>query len=112
MRVKFRIGIYKNGKKLTKKDFQGLRKPLFIGMRYITEFKYLEATKWLFLAEDSHEKYLLLALINESLGQEEQAREFYENAAKFPKTTDYEFFKEFPEKGEVLPIRNISEQHF
>ncbi len=103
MRVKFRISIYKDGKKLTKKDFQGLRKPLFIGMRYVTEFKYLEATKWLFLAEDSQEKYLLLALINEALGQEEQAREFYENAARFPKATDYEFFKEFPEKGEILP---------
>jgi len=96
MRVKFRIGIYENGKRLTKKDFQGLKEPLFIGMRYITEFKYLEATKWLFLAKDSHEKYFLLALINEALGQEEQAREFYENAERFPKVTNYEFLKEIP----------------
>ncbi|HIP42486.1 MAG TPA: hypothetical protein EYG91_00905 [Aquifex aeolicus] len=104
MRVKFRIGIYKRGKKQRKKDFQGLSDPLFIGMRYITEFKYLEATKWLFLAEDSYEKYLLLGLINEALGQEEQSREFLEVANRYEKKTDYEFFKEIPEENLVMKV--------
>ncbi len=98
MRVKFRIGIYRNGKKMKKKDFLGLRDPLFIGMRYITEFKYLEATKWLLIAKDSREKYTLLGMINEALGQSEQAKEFFENASRYEKLTDYEFKKEFPEE--------------
>ncbi|NPB07655.1 MAG: hypothetical protein GXN96_01850 [Aquificae bacterium] len=97
MRVKYRIGLYLNGKRLKKKDLQGKRDPLFVGMRYIAEFKYLEATKWLLLAEDSYEKYYLLGLVNESLGQEEQAREFYEQAGKFPRKTGLTFKKERPD---------------
>ena len=104
MRIKFRIGIYKQGTKQYKKDFRGLSDPLFIGMRYITEFKYLEATKWLFLAEDSYEKYLLLGLINEALGQDEQSREFLEVAERYEKKTDYEFFKEIPKKDSIMRV--------
>ncbi|WP_459776153.1 hypothetical protein [Aquifex pyrophilus] len=105
MRVKFRIGIYRNGRRLKKRDFQGLRDPLFIGMRYITEFKYLEATKWLLIAEDSKEKYTLLGMINEALGQSEQAREFFENAQRYERITDYEFIREYPER-ELTEHRN------
>ena len=104
MRVKFRIVIEKEGKRLKKKDFQGRREPLYIGMRYVTEFKYLEATKWLLLAEDSYEKYKLLALINEALGQEDQAREFEELSKRFPKVTEFSFFIEIPEKNLVQEV--------
>ena len=45
MRVRFRIRIVdKEGKRLKKEDFLKNSEPLYIGMRYITEFKYLEAT--------------------------------------------------------------------
>ncbi|WP_164930742.1 hypothetical protein [Aquifex aeolicus] len=104
MRVKFRIGIEKEGKRLKKKDLQGVRDPLYIGMRYITEFKYLEATKWLLLAKDSYEKYKLLALINEALGQNEQAREFEELSGKFPRVTDLSFVIEIPEKNFIQKV--------
>ena len=96
MRVKFRIVIYQEGKKLTREDLKDKREPLLIGIRYVLEFKYLEATKWLMLAEDSYEKYLLLGLINEALGQEAQAREFLEEASKYPKITPYTIKTEIP----------------
>jgi hypothetical protein len=76
MRVKFRIVIHKDGKKLNKGDLFGEKDPFWVGVRYITEFRYLEATKWLMLAQDCYEKYLLLALTNLALGQESQAQEF------------------------------------
>jgi len=96
MRVKFRIGVYKGGVKLKRKDFLGKRDPLSIALRYVAEFKYLEATKWLFLAEDSFEKYYLLGLINETLGQEEEAEEFYLQASRYPRKTELEFKREAP----------------
>ncbi len=86
MRVKFRILLYKGDKRLRKKDLEGIREPFWIGVRYITEFKYLEATKWLLVAEDSYEKYLLLSLVHLSLGQEETAKEFAREAASKPKS--------------------------
>ena len=85
MRVKFRILLYKGDKRLRKKDLESIKDPFWIGIRYITEFKYLEATKWLLVAEDSYEKYLLLSLIHLSLGQEETAKEFAREAAGKPK---------------------------
>ena len=98
MRVKFRICVYLNGKRLKKDDLKGKRDPFFIALRYITEFKYLEATKWLYLAEDSYEKYYLLSLINEALGQEEQAREFLETAKRFERKYDeLQISKEIPQ---------------
>lgn len=51
MRVKFRIVIHKDGKKLSKGDLLGEKDPFLVGVRYITEFRYLEATKWLMLAQ-------------------------------------------------------------
>ena len=98
MRVKFRIRIDLNGKRLKKEDLKGKRDPFSIALRYITEFKYLEATKWLYLAEDSYEKYYLLSLINEALGQEEQAKEFRETAKRFERKYEkLEISKEIPQ---------------
>ncbi len=91
MRVKVRIIIYKGGRKINKEDLKGLKDPLSLGLRYITEFKYLEATKWLMLSEDCFEKYYLLGLLNMSLGQEHQAMDFFEEAKKYPKKTNYSF---------------------
>ena len=99
MRVRFRIVLYREGKKLRRSDFVNEKEPLYKGMRYITEFKYLEATKWLLIAPDCHEKYLLLGLINLALGQKEQAREFLENIKGTSRCTDVEVFVENPERG-------------
>lgn len=97
MRVKFRIVIYKDGVKLKKTDFEGKRDAFSVGVRYILEFKYLESTKWLMLAEDSYEKYLLLGLVNMALGQELQAREFLQEAEKYHKKTLYTIKVEHPQ---------------
>ncbi|MFN3813079.1 MAG: hypothetical protein ACK4SM_00455 [Aquificaceae bacterium] len=91
MRVKVRISIYEGGRKITREDLKGLKDPLSIGLRYIAEFKYLEATKWLMLSKDCFEKYYLLGLLNVSLGQEHQATIFFDEARKHPKTTNYSF---------------------
>ncbi len=100
MRVRFRVWVYsKEGKRLSKDDLINFREPLYVGMRYVVEFKYLEATKWLMLSEDCMEKYLLLALLNLSLGQESQAFEFLQEAKKHKKITDYLFAVEKPEEG-------------
>ncbi|MEZ0361831.1 MAG: hypothetical protein ABWK04_08085 [Hydrogenobacter sp.] len=97
MRVKFRIVIYKDGVKLKKMDLEGKKDAFSVGVRYILEFKYLESTKWLMLAEDSYEKYLLLGLVNMALGQELQAREFLQEAEKYPKKTLYTIKVENPQ---------------
>ncbi len=96
MRVRFRILLFESGKRLNSKDLKGKRDPLYIGMRYITEFKYLEASKWLLLAEDCKEKFLLLYLVNLALGQEDQAKEFLEKARTQTKRTKVEIFIERP----------------
>jgi hypothetical protein len=88
MRLKFRILIYKGGRRLRKRDLSQMGSPLWRGIRYITEFKYLEATKWLLIAPDSWEKYALLTLVNLSLGQQEQAREFLSYLDEQTKDTD------------------------
>ncbi|MFN7065619.1 MAG: hypothetical protein ACK4OF_05680 [Aquificaceae bacterium] len=100
MRVRFRIAIYeKEGKRLSKEDILDQKDALHIGIRYITEFKYLEATKWLMLSGDCREKYLLLSLINLALGQETEGYEFMAEALKYPSTTKYLFAIERPEKN-------------
>ncbi|MFN3471217.1 MAG: hypothetical protein ACK4ZR_01240 [Aquificaceae bacterium] len=100
MRVRFRIKIVdKEGKRLGKEDFLKSSEPLYIGMRYITEFKYLEATKWLMLAQDCQEKYMLLALINYALGQNSQGDEFFYEARKYPSKTQFKFLVEKPEEN-------------
>ncbi|QWK19366.1 MAG: hypothetical protein KNN13_07660 [Hydrogenobacter thermophilus] len=101
MRVKFRVSIYKDGKKLKKADLVGKRDPLSIGLRYILEFKYLESTKWLMLSEDSYEKYFLLGLINKALGQDHQAKEFFQEAEKHPPKTSYTFQIEHPQSSSL-----------
>ncbi|WP_204985452.1 hypothetical protein, partial [Escherichia coli] len=68
------------GNKQSKENFIKASEALYIGIRYITEFKYLEATKWLMLAQDCMEKYLLLGLINIALGQEKEGYEFLREA--------------------------------
>jgi len=109
MRVKFRISLHREGKRLKRSDLEGKKDPLWKGFRYITEFKYLEATKWLLIAPDCHEKYLLLGLINLALGQEEQAREFFHNLEGTQKITDVKVFVEDPEKGSKLEVKNPSD---
>ncbi len=99
MRVKFRIALYdRAGNKLSRGDFVNVSGTLYKGMRYITEFKYLEATKWLMLAQDCMEKYLLLGLINIVLGQEKEGYEFLKEAQKYSKVTEYMVAIENPEK--------------
>lgn len=90
MRAKIKIIIKKDSKPLKKEDFKNKKDYLSIGMRYILEYKYLEASKWLLLSEDSFEKYYLLGLINLSLGQEKEGREFLEESKKYKKITDLE----------------------
>jgi hypothetical protein len=105
MRVRFRIAVYSgDGKRLSRQDLIGYKDSLRIGIRYVIEFKYLEATKWLLLAEDAQEKYLLLALLNYALGQDQQAKEFFEEAKRFERATDYRFLIEKPEEGKRVLI--------
>ncbi|MDQ7037927.1 MAG: hypothetical protein Q9N26_01825 [Aquificota bacterium] len=99
MRVRFRIALFRNGRRLSKKDLLSEKDPLLVGMRYILEFKYLEATKWLLIAEDCWEKFVLLGLANTALGQEDQGREFLSQADAFRRKTDVQIFIEFPEEG-------------
>ena len=107
MRVKFRIQVYKDGKKLSKLDLVSAKSPFWIGVRYITEFKYLEATKWLMIAQDCHEKYVLLSLINLALGQEDQGEEFCKEALKHKPMYDIQIFVEMPEKGIKLEVKDV-----
>ncbi len=99
MRVRFRISLLKGGRRLKKRDLKDLRDPLHTGMRYVVEFKYLEATKWLLIAEDSWEKYALLSLINLSLGQEDQAFDFLNQSQAKERVSDYTLVVENPERG-------------
>ncbi len=108
MRVKFRIVIHKDGKKLSKGDLLGEKDPFWVGVRYITEFRYLEATKWLMLAQDCYEKYLLLALTNLALGQESQAQEFYQEALSHKPCHALEIFLEMPERERGFRLKNVA----
>ncbi|WP_457601326.1 hypothetical protein [Hydrogenivirga sp.] len=98
MRVKFRISLYRGDRRLRRSDLRDIKDPLWVGIRYITEFKYLEATKWLLIAPDCYEKYLLLGLVNLSLGQEEQAQEFLSCTEGRERLTDLRIFLEKPEE--------------
>ena len=97
MRLSFRIAIYEGDRKLKKADFKDKRDPLSVGMRYVTEYKYLEATKWLMIAPDCWEKYILLGLINLALGQEQQGWEFLLEAKDYPRATSYGIALEKPQ---------------
>ncbi len=82
MRTGFRILIL--DKFLNKvEENPDLDKNLLKAIKYIHKFQYLEASKWLFLAMDSKEKYLLLALINLALQQKDQAMIFLENSKEY-----------------------------
>ncbi len=109
MRVRFRIALFRNDRKLSKKDLIHERDPLLVGMRYILEFKYLEATKWLLIAEDCWEKFVLLGLTNTALGQEEQGREFLSQAESQPRRTEVRVFIELPEEGVRKEIVKVSD---
>lgn len=105
MRVRFRVAVYdQHGKRLGKEHLREHMDALHRGIRYVVEFKYLEATKWLMLSEDCQEKYLLLALLNISLGHREQGAEFLEEAQKHRRSTTYTFAVEKPEEGIKLFI--------
>ncbi len=97
MRVRFRIAFFRGNKRLRKSDLSGSKDPLIVGMRYVTEFKYLEATKWLLIAEDCWEKYTLLGLINLTIGQREQGEEFLSQAEGKDRKTDVRIVLEYPE---------------
>ncbi|MCX8059678.1 MAG: hypothetical protein N3C13_00590 [Aquificaceae bacterium] len=100
MRVKFRVAVYdQKGKRLGKEDLKSSSTALYTAVRYVLEFKYLEATKWLMLAQDCMEKYLLLGLLNLALGQEHQGKDFLQEALHHPKITCYLFAVEKPEEG-------------
>ncbi len=104
MRVRFKIVVLKEGKKLTREELINLKDPLHVGIRYILEFKYLEATKWLMLSEDSQEKYTLLALVNYALHQNEQARDFWLEAQKHDRRTPYTIALEIYQEGKRILI--------
>ncbi len=87
MRLKLRIILEREGRRLKKEDFKG-KEPLSLAFRYICEFKYLEASKFLQLAPDCYEKFYLLYLINLALGQEELASEYYKLWENYPRKTD------------------------
>ncbi len=105
MRVKFRI-VPRRGEEKLKRDFECEDTNLKKGIRYIIEFKYLEATKWLMLAEDSFEKYCLLYLIYRALGQTESSEDFYTKALQSPKRTDINILTEDPGKGWDFEIKD------
>lgn len=105
MRVRFRLAVYdEHGKRIGKEHLKEHKDALHRGIRYVVEFKYLEATKWLMLSEDCQEKYLLLGLLNISLGHTEQGAEFLEEAKKHRRITKYTFAVEKPEEGLKLFI--------
>lgn len=109
MRVRFRIVLYRKDKRLKKSDLLGMKEPFWVALRYVTEFKYLEATKWLLVSEDSWEKYTLLALINLSFGQREQAEEFMDYAHKYQRKSDIEIRIEKPEEGISIPVIDLAD---
>ena len=104
MRVRFRIRLFRKGEKLTKREVNFGEKAFSTALRYILEFKYLEATKWLMLSADSREKYLLLGLIYTALGQEDMAEEFFEKSRSCEKATDLKIYAEFPGRNETVEI--------
>jgi len=104
MRVRFRILLFRGGKALRKRDLLSRKDPL----RYILEFKYLEASKWLLLAEDSWEKYTLLALINLALGQKESAEEFLLQARSCSRVTDLKIAVK-GETGEPVEVERFTD---
>ena len=107
MRVRFRILVFKEGRKLSKSDLRGETEALMIGIRYILEFKYLEATKWLMVAEDCWEKYMLLGLLNLALGQEEPAKEFLETSKRFSrKDRSLSFFVNHGDPANLKEVRS------
>ncbi len=108
MRVRFRILLFRGGKALRKRDLLSRKDPLGLGMRYILEFKYLEASKWLLLAEDSWEKYTLLALINLALGQKESAEEFLLQARSCSRVTDLKIAVK-GETGEPVEVERFTD---
>ncbi len=109
MRVGFRILIYKDGKRLKRTDLKDYKEAFWIGVRYITEFKYLEATKWLLVSEDSYEKYLLLALIHTSFGQRETAQEFIREGMDKPKRFKIKVEIDNPETGVSMMIDSFED---
>lgn len=83
MRTGFRILILdSNNQKIEHQD--KIDKYLLKAIKYIYKFQYIEASKWLFLAKDSKEKYILLSLINIALQQKDQAKAFYETSKEYP----------------------------
>jgi len=106
MRIRFRIRLSEAGKKLTRKDLSFEDRPFSLALRYILEFKYLEATKWLMIAQDSREKYLLLGLIYIALGQDDLGSEFLERSSDYGKKTDLRIHIELPEEGRSFEIES------
>jgi len=85
MRTHFRILILDKSKNKIDENLIP-DKYLSKAIRYIHKSQYIEASKWLFLANDSREKYLLLSLINIAIEQEDQAMSYLKNAESIPST--------------------------
>jgi hypothetical protein len=83
MRTSFRILILDKNKIKVSEKLDIDNKNLTRAIKYIHKSQYIEASKWLFLANDSKEKYLLLSLISFALKQEDQALNYFENAKDF-----------------------------
>ncbi len=105
MKLKLRIFLLKGNRKLSKGDLEEKRN-FWVGVRYILEFKYLEASKWLLLSEDSREKYLLLSLINLALGDREGAMEYSEYIESFPALYDISVKVDNPYLGIERMVRD------
>ncbi len=108
MKLKLRIFLLRGDRKLSKKDIEE-KDNFWVGVRYILEFRYLEASKWLLLSEDSKEKYLLLSLINLALGDKERAMEYVEYMEGFPSLYDISVKVDNPHMGIEKDVKDIND---
>ncbi len=113
MKPRLRIFIYTGDKKLSKKDLKTREDNFGKGLRYIAEFKYLEASKWLLLSEDSFEKYALLSIINIALGYKEGAFEYLEMAKNFEPSQEINIVVDNPKlnisKRKIKTLQDLNE---
>ncbi len=108
MKLRLRIFLLRGDRKLSKSDIKE-RDNFWIGVRYILEFKYLEASKWLLLSEDSKEKYLLLSLINLALGDRERAMEYAEYIESSPALYDISVKVDNPHLGIEKVVKDMND---
>ncbi len=108
MKLRLRIFLLRGDRKLSKGDIKE-KDNFWTGVRYILEFKYLEASKWLLLSEDSKEKYLLLSLVNLALGDREGAVEYAEYIESFPALYDISIKVNNPHLGIEKVVKDMND---